>query len=140
MTGNRHKPSKQLRDATHTAQEMDYAKLAQAVVHAVIHRRKNLMLKLPYFVVIDESFPRGIIAKKEGIYDFYKSKVAKLADWLHERGHLPADYKNLMLSMRDWGYREARLTRMLTGEIVLDNNFEKCDNVESVVEENKEGD
>lgn len=134
----RHKPSKSLRDSTHAASAADLEILAKAVLVAIINRQKNLILKYPYFATFEESYPKGIIVKKDGVFDFYKVKVAKLADWLCSKGALPDDYKGIMKSQRDWGYREARLTRMLSGEIVVDKNVEKCDNDGSDLERGEE--
>lgn len=118
----RHKPSKQLRDITHAASDIDYERLAQAVVEHIIFRKKDIYLRFPYFATFADDWPKGILHKKDGIHDIYKCKTYKVADWLHEKGFLPENAKNLMKAMRDWGYREARLTRLLSGEIVVDKN------------------
>lgn len=139
MEHSRVKPTKALRDATHAAQEVDYSRLAQAVVEHIIHRKKDIYLRFPYFATFAEGWPRGILYKKDGIHDIFKCKTYKIADFLYQRGFLPYDAKGIMKGMRDWGYREARLTRMLTGEISVDCEHKNVYNDGSVVEDEKEG-
>lgn len=138
MTGNRHKPTKELRASTHEASNVDYELLAQAVVEHIIFRKKDIYIRFPYFATFAEDWPKGVLIRKDGIYDYFKCKTYKIADWLHSKGFLPEDAKGIMKSQRDWGYREARLERMLTGEIMLDNNLSIVYNDVSVEEGGEE--
>lgn len=106
-------------------------------------REKDIYVSLPYFVKIDESFPRGVLVQKEGLKDVYKIKVVKLTNWLHERGFLPEDHRNVMLSLRDLAYKEAHINSLLKNvKIGLDNDKNLWENVELSQEtdnlENKE--
>jgi hypothetical protein len=113
MQIKRWKPRKDVVDATHQASDEDYAKLAQAVLVAIIERKRDVVLRFPYFVEFDESFPKGIIVKKDSQHNYYKAKVWKLANWLFEKGHLPQDHKNIMKSMRELAYLEGRINKIL---------------------------
>lgn len=139
MDHKRHKPSKQLLATTHEASELDYSKLAQAVIRACIARDKNIFYKLPYFAKVAEDFPKGILVKKDGLCDVYKAKTTKVCDWLHANGHLPSDHKNLMLQLRQMAYMEARINSLLKmDKISVDSEKALCDNVVSDLEDNKE--
>jgi hypothetical protein len=114
----RWKPRKDAVDATHQASDEDYAKLAQAVLVAIIERKRDVILRFPYFVEFDESFPKGIIVKKDSQHNYYKAKVWKLANWLFEKGHLPQDHKNIMKSLRELAYLEGRIHKMLDSDML----------------------
>lgn len=94
------KPSNELRAATHPASDDDYKKLALYVTEAIINKRRDVVLKLPYFVTFEESFPKGVLIKKDARYNWYRAKAFKLADWLHEKGYMPQDAKGVVKSMR----------------------------------------
>lgn len=96
----RHKPSKAQRAATRPANDEDYEKLAQAVVQALVQRKKDVILKLPYFVQMSDDFPKGILIKKTSEHNFYKAKVIKLANFLNKHGYLAQDAKGVVKSMR----------------------------------------
>lgn len=135
----RTKPSKALLATTHEASEPDYSKLAAAVIRACIARDKNVIVALPYFCKVDPTFPIGVLIHKDGLKDYFKIKTVKLANWLHERGHLPADHKNLMLQLRQMAYMEARVNSLLKmDKISVDSGNESVYNDVSVVEDNKE--
>jgi hypothetical protein len=120
----RWKPRREVVDATHEASTPDYEKLAQAVLVAIINRQKDVILRFPYFVVFDdETYPKGIIVKKDEKYNYYKAKAFKLADWLYSKGFLPADAKGIMKSMRELAYLEGRIDKMLASDI---ENMVEC--------------
>lgn len=96
----RHKPSKQLREATHAATPSDYEALAQAVVSAIVQKRRDVVIKLPYFVVLSEDFPKGVCIRKDEKFNWYRAKAFKLADWLYDKGFLSEDAKGIVKSMR----------------------------------------
>lgn len=117
----RNKPSRELRASTHEASSPDYNKLALATMQAIIGRKISMYVKVPYFCKWSEDYPKGILAGKDGIYDIYKQRVVKVANWLHARGYLPDTHKNIMLSIRDFAYKEARINSMLNPKILVDN-------------------
>jgi hypothetical protein len=100
QTFKRHKPSNEARAATHEATPEDYAKLAQHVVSAIVDKRKDVILKLPYFVVLAEDFPKGVLVKRDEKYNWYRAKTFKVANWLHKHNHLSQDSKAIVKSMR----------------------------------------
>lgn len=115
---DRWKPRREVVEATHEASAPDYEKLAQAVLVAIINRQRDIVLRYPYFVTFDdETYPKGIIVKKDKQYDYYKAKVWKLANWLFDKGWLPADYKNIMKSLRELAYLEGRIDKMLASDM-----------------------
>ena len=134
----RKKPTKELRESTHSASEADYQALARAVVERITLRKKDIFLKFIYFAEFADDWPKGVLVKKDGLYNTYKCKTYKVADWLHSKGFLPTDAKGIMLAQRDWGYREARLTRMLTDEIGVDNTDKNLYNDGSVEDKEEE--
>lgn len=121
----RTKPTLSMKEATHTAQQADLEALARAVVTAITMREKNIVLRFPYFAVFAKDFPKGVCIKKEGYYDYFSCKVWRLANYLHSKGVLPADYKGLMLLQRDWGYREKKLEKLLAQpeELLYNSNL-----------------
>lgn len=136
----RHKPSKALREACHTASELDYALLAKACLRACIMRDKDVYYRLPYFATVAEDFPKGILAKKDGLCDVFKTKTVKLCDWLFDKGFLPVNHKILMLSLRQMAYMEANVNSMLNGKISIDSEVVFRHNVGiEFVEENNDG-
>lgn len=131
------KPSRAILATTHEADAETYQRLAQACLRACMLREKDIYVSLPYFVKIDESFPRGVLVQKEGLKDVYKIKVVKLTNWLHERGFLPDNHRGVMLSLRDLAYKEAHINSLLKNvKIELDSDKNLWENVEV---ENKEG-
>jgi hypothetical protein len=96
----RHKPTREQKAATHPASDDDYARLAAVVVEAITLKHKDIVLKVPYFIIFDEGFPKGILVKRDAQYNWYRAKVFKLADYLHSKGHMPADAKGTVKSMR----------------------------------------
>lgn len=110
----RFKPSKALREQTHEASEIDYAKLAAAVVHAIVLKQKDLVIRLPYFAKLADDWPRGLLIRKDSTHNFFKVKVFKLADWLHSKGHLAQDAKGVVKSMRAVSNLTGEIERMLS--------------------------
>jgi hypothetical protein len=104
---SRHKPTREQRAATHAATADDYAILAQHVVSAIVDKRRDIVIKLPYFVVLAEDFPKGVLAKRDSQYNWYRAKTFKIANWLNKHGHLSQDAKAIVKSMRTvvnmWG-------------------------------------
>lgn len=120
----RHKPSRALFSTTHEANESTYSLLAQACLRACMLRQKDVWYKLPYFSKIAEDFPRGIIVGEDGLNDIFKSKTVKMCDYLHEKGFLPANHRDIMLSMRALAYMEADVNKLLN----IDKNVVDSDN------------
>lgn len=112
-TVKRHKPSNEARAATHAASELDYQKLGQAVVEAIIRRERDLYVRLPYFAKMEDGWPRGVLVKKDGQHNIFKVKCFKLADFLYEKGILPYNAKGIMLSIRQMSYLEGKIDKML---------------------------
>jgi hypothetical protein len=110
---NRHKPSNQLRATTREASDEDYKILAAAVVSAIVNKRRDVVLKLPYFVELDPTFPKGVLYKKDALYNYYRAKAFKLADWLYERGHMSQDAKGVVKSLRSVNNFIGEIDRML---------------------------
>lgn len=117
MATRRWKPSNAQREATHEATAGDYAKLAQAVVEAIILKQRDVILKLPYFVVMDKTFPKGVLVSKDEQFNYYRAKAFKLADWLYERNYLPDDAKGIVRSRRDVMFLEGEVRKLLTEPI-----------------------
>jgi len=109
----RHKPSKELRATTHEASDEDYKRLAAAVVEAITLKHKDVCIRFPYFVSLPEDFPRGILYKKDEMYNYHRCKSFKLMDWLHSKGYAPQDAKGVMKSMRSVNNLLGELDRML---------------------------
>lgn len=109
----RHKPSNADRAATHAASAEDYAKLAKHVTSAIINKCRDLVLKVPYFIVFDEEFPKGILIKKDAQHNWYRAKTFKLADYLHAKGYMPEDAKGTMKSMRSVNNLMGEIDRMI---------------------------
>lgn len=126
----RHKPKREVKEATHAATTADYEKLANAVVKAILLRKKDVYIRLPYFVTLADDWPRGILVHKDEMCNTYKVKTFKAADWLHKYNYLPADAHGIVLSMRDLTYREARLNK-----IFVDGGKESAYNDASGVEQ-----
>lgn len=136
----RRKPSKALLSTTHDANESTYSLLAQACLRACMLRQKDVWYKLPYFSKIAEDFPRGIIVGEDGLNDIFKSKTVKMCDYLYEKGHLPANHRDIMLSMRALAFKEASVNKLLSiDKNVVDSDKKSCDNgCSEFVEDDKE--
>ena len=140
----RHKPSNAAREATHAATSDDYAKLAQHVVSAIIDKRRDVVIKMPYFVVLAEDFPKGILIKKDEKYNWYRAKTFKIANWLNKHGHLSQDSKAIVKSMRTVVNMLGETDRLLTtpeqeflkgSKIVVDTEEKVWDNSTSETKE-----
>ena len=94
------KPTNEQRQATHPALEEDYQKLAQHVVSAIANKCRDVVIKVPYFIVFAEDWPKGLLVKRDAHFNWYRVKVFKAANWLHAHGYLATDAKATMKSMR----------------------------------------
>jgi hypothetical protein len=122
----RYKPTKELREATHEATPSDYELLAQAVVSAIVQKRRDVVLKLPYFVRLSEDFPKGVLIKKDETHNWYRAKAFKLADWLHSKGFLPENAKGVVKSMRSVSNLVGEIDRLVAQpqqELLRDDNI-----------------
>lgn len=120
----RHKPSRALLSTTHEANESTYSLLAQACLRACMLRQKNIFYKMPYFAKISQDMPKGVRVGEDGLNDIYKAKTVKMCDYLHEKGHLPANHRDIMLSMRALAFKEASVNKLLN----IDKNVVDSDN------------
>jgi hypothetical protein len=109
----RHKPSNQLRATTREASDEDYAKLAAVVVSAIVNKCRDVVLKMPYFVELDPTFPKGVLYKKDKMYNYYRAKAFKLMDWLYKNGHATQDAKGVVKSLRTVNNLVGEIDRML---------------------------
>lgn len=132
----RHKPRKEVKEATHEAQPSDYQKLGQAVVEAIIRRERDLYVRLPYFAKMEEEWPRGVLVKKDGQHNIFKVKCFKLADFLHSKGILPYDAKGIMLSIRQMSYLEGKIDKLLDSNSAVWDNSVSVDGAEQIDKEN----
>lgn len=108
------KPTNEQRQATHPALEEDYQKLAQHVVSAIANKCRDLIIKVSYFIVFAEDWPKGLLIKKDAHFNWYKVKTFKAADWLYAHGYMPTDAKGTMKSMRTVNNLMGEVDRLLT--------------------------
>jgi hypothetical protein len=109
----RRKPSNQLRATTREASDEDYKILAAAVVEAITLKRKDVHIRFPYFVSLPEDFPKGILYKKDELYNYFRCKSFKLMDWLYNHGHAAQDAKGVVKSLRCVNNFIGEIDRML---------------------------
>jgi hypothetical protein len=107
------KPSNQLRATTREASDEDYKILAAAVVEAITLKRKDVHIRFPYFVSLPDDFPKGLLYKKDGRYNWYRAKAFKLMDWLFKHGHATQDAKAVVKSLRAVNNLIGEIDRML---------------------------
>lgn len=141
----RHKPSNEVRAATHPALGEDYKKLASHVTTAIVNKCRDIVIRFPYFVELDPTFPRGVLFKKDSMYNYHRCKVFKLADWLCERGFMPTNAKETMKSMRTVNNLMGEIDRLVEQphkeflqdhKILLDSENEIRDNSNIEFKEN----
>jgi hypothetical protein len=141
----RHKPTREQKAATHAAQAEDYQRLAQAVVEAIVQKRRDIIFKIAYFAELDPELPKGILIHKDEHYNWYRAKAYKMADFLHARGFLPNDAKGIVKSMRTVSNMLGEIDRLLAApqqeflrdDKIVDDVGILCDNVGSENEESK---
>ncbi len=116
----RNKPTKAAREATRQATQEDYAKLVQAVVKNITLKKRDIILKFPYFVQLAEDFPRGILVKRTTEFNFYRCKCFKIMDWLHKHSYSSYDAKAVVRMQRSvvnlWG----QVDKWLDGKNLLE--------------------
>jgi hypothetical protein len=110
----RKKPTNEARAATHPAIEEDYQKLAAHVVSAIANKCRDVVIKVPYFIVFADDWPKGILIKRDASFNWYRVKAFKAADWLHRHGYLAADAKGTVKSMRTVNNLWGEIDRLLT--------------------------
>lgn len=140
----RRKPTNEARAATHSATDEDYAILAQHVVSAIVDKRRDIVIRFPYFVVLAEDFPKGVLCKRDSQHNWYRAKTFKVANWLNKHGHLSQDSKAIVKSMRTVVNLLGEIDRLLAtpeqeflkgAKISIDTEEKVCDNPTSEIKE-----
>lgn len=132
----RHKPSNEQRQATHPAIEEDYQKLAAHVVSAIANKCRDVVIKVPYFIVFADDWPKGILIKRDAHFNWYRVKAFKAADWLHAHGYLAADAKGTVKSMRTVNNLWGEIDRLLMNpENLVDTEHKTLYNVNLEIKE-----
>lgn len=110
----RNKPSSKVLDNCDKCSKEQYEILAKICIEQVIARNWDIVVRLPHFAKYSKGFPKGILVKKEGLYDYRKIKVRKLLTWLKENGYTEFSVDDVMAATREVAYLEAAIDRMLS--------------------------
>lgn len=65
----------------------DYEKLVRVCMEVLIRDELDVTIAFAYTLKLPDTFPRGILERKEGASNIHRIKARKLLAWLYEQGH-----------------------------------------------------
>lgn len=99
----RTKPTNAHRASLHTATQADMEALLRGTLEMILTNRKGLeaciMVKTDYTFSWPKGFPKGMLRKKEGLYNYWVFQCKRVLEWLHTNGYTDITPKNIQ------GYR-----------------------------------
>lgn len=83
----RRKPTNAFRETLKPIDRQQIDALIAAVVEAYASEQEAIILKTSYLTQFADDFPKGVLKRKEGLFDYRQVKARRLLKWLNDHGY-----------------------------------------------------